>query len=183
MISHGFSGARRFRVSRSGFDLGFSRRNRSGAAAGVCRASAGAGNENENESSTGPNESTGPSESSPSLRDAFVRGSARYYSNLVNASKFELGFDIGNAVEKVKAQIENGKDVVANAVGSGKQRAKELRAEVEEARTQSQEAAAEAQAKYWPQFVEWNRWELWKVSAIKISLNPKTLGQIQNSKI
>lgn len=146
----GVPGSRRFRVYHKKFDF-------------VTRASAG-GNEGTGYSSEGAgngsdgigNENGRKEDSKPSLRDAFVRGSKRYYSNLVNDSKFELGFDIDNTVKDVN-------EVVKNAVGAGKQRATELQAELDEAKSQSQQVAAEAQGKYWPRFVEWNRWELWKV--------------------
>jgi hypothetical protein len=123
--------------------------------------SAGPGDETEKKESDGV---AGPKDRFAVLRNALARGSARYYSNLVNASRFELGVDIDDVVDKLKVQRERVKEVAESVASASNQRAKELRAELEDARKQSQEALAEARQNYWPRFVEWNRWELWRVS-------------------
>ena len=174
-------GSGRARVWRGAGGFSFGRRSR---CSGGClvRAQAGGGERvgNGDDSVENGNESGGPGggigeeggEGSGSgggsrfsvLWNALARGSARYYSNLLNVSRSELGFDIGDAVDKLKARGEGLKEAAENVAASSKQRAKQLREELEEARKESQEALAKAQQNYWPRFVEWNRWELWKVS-------------------
>ncbi|KAG0583886.1 hypothetical protein KC19_3G168900 [Ceratodon purpureus] len=162
------------RVLRRAVDSGFWRRNRCGGGCFV-RARAGGDEEGGNGGERGENgnESGGAGDKSDegdgaendgiaALRNALARGSARYYSNLVNASRSELGVDINDVVDKLKVQSERVKEVGENVVRSSMQRAEQLREEVEEAKKQSQEAVAEAKQNYWPRFVEWNRWELWK---------------------
>lgn len=94
------------------------------------------------------------------LQGAFARGSARFYENIVDDAKRELGVDIGSAVDSSNALV----DAFEGMVKTSKQRAKELQKELQEARAEAQDSFALVEGKYWPQFVEWNRWELWKVS-------------------
>lgn len=150
---------------RGGFELGVSQRNREGRHGVVVRARAGNGEDsegragNEGGQGSGGASSLGGGDGGLSrLQGAFARGSARFYENIVDDAKRELGVDIGSAVDSSNALV----DAFEGMVKTSKQRAKELQKELQEARAEAQDSFALVEGKYWPQFVEWNRWELWK---------------------
>lgn len=161
-------GSRRVRVLRRGVESGFWRRNR---ASGAHLVRARGGDDESDESVENSNEREDASRDEASsksgfsvFRNALARGAARYYKNLVDSSRVELGVDLADVVDKSKVQSGRLKEVAENVGTACKQRVQQLREEVEEAKKQSQEALVEARENHWPRFIEWNRWELWRVS-------------------
>lgn len=126
------------------------------------------GSENVNgETGKGSESGSGSENGFSRFGEALARGSKKYYQSLVKDSRAEAGIDIESWKAEAVEQVESLKEKADDAAELVKQRAQELREKFEEVKAQGTDVVETTQRKYWPQFVDWNRWELWKVSSCK----------------
>jgi hypothetical protein len=100
------------------------------------------------------------SNSASEFKQSFIRGTSRYYRELLNVTK-EAGVDVeelaGRATTRFQTLKEKTGEKTAEVV-------REIQGRLEVGKEQGSKAIETVRYVYWPQFVAWNRWELWKVS-------------------
>jgi hypothetical protein len=98
------------------------------------------------------------SNSASKFKQSFIRGTSRYYRELLNVTK-EAGVDVeelaGRATSRFQALKEKTEEKTAEVV-------REIQGRLEAGKEQGSKAVETVRYVYWPQFVAWNRWELWK---------------------